>query len=87
MIRKKVKSESLTESGPKKRPEVKEEIKKEYPEGWNKIVNVQGKIVRHRMYDKKKSVEMGDLISKGKAKKLYSAVDGNDTYFYYELLD
>ena len=38
------------------------------------------------MEDTTKSKEMYELVAKNKAKKLYCAADGDDFYFYYELL-
>ena len=38
------------------------------------------------MEDEVKSKEMSELVAKNKAKRLYCAADGDDFYFYYELL-
>jgi hypothetical protein len=84
MARKKVTSEKIKETSPKKRPP-KPKPEKETPTRWDKITGINGKIVRHKMGDQEKATEMGGLISKGKARRLYVGVDGNNTYFYYEI--
>ena len=84
LMRKKVETEKPTQTTPKKR--VRKTTKKEPTIRWDKIEGVKGKIVRHTMEDEVKSKEMSELVAKNKANRLYCAVDGDDFYFYYELL-
>ena len=83
-MRKKVETDKVTKTIPKKR--VRKTTKKETTIRWDKIEGVKGKIVRHTMEDTTKSKEMSILVANNKAKKLYCAADGDDFYFYYELL-
>ena len=83
-MRKKVETDKVTKTIPKKR--VRKTIKKETTIRWDKIEGVKGKIVRHTMEDTTKSKEMSILVANNKAKRLYCAADGDDFYFYYELL-
>jgi hypothetical protein len=84
-MRKKVETDEVTKTTPKKRVK-KTTTKKEPTIRWDKIEGVKGKIVRHTMEDGVKSKEMSELVAKNKANRLYCAVDGDDFYFYYELL-
>ena len=89
MTRKKVETENISESTPKKRVRkttTKKTTKKEPNVRWDKIQGVTGKVVRHSLDDNEKAIEMSALVSKKKAKRLYYAVDGDLEYFYYELL-
>ena len=90
MRRKKVQSQTTKKSLPKKRTE---EIKKstvistmsnETKSRWDKVVGVKGKIVRFKESDCEKRKE---LLTKQNHRLLYVGVDGNDLYFYYEILD
>lgn len=81
---KKVETDKVTKTIPKKR--VRKTTKKETTIRWDKIEGVKGKIVRHTMEDGVKSKEMSELVANNKAKRLYCAADGDDFYFYYELL-
>ena len=83
-MRKKVETDKVTKTIPKKR--VRKTTKKETTIRWDKIEGVKGKIVRHTMEDTTKSKEMSILVANNKAKRLYCAADGDDFYFYYELL-
>lgn len=83
-MRKKVETDKVTKTIPKKR--VRKTTKKETTIRWDKIEGVKGKIVRHTMEDTTKSKEMSELVANNKAKRLYCAADGDDFYFYYELL-
>ena len=85
LMRKKVETDEVTKTTPKKRVK-KTTTKKEPTIRWDKIEGVKGKIVRHTMEDGVKSKEMSELVAKNKANRLYCAVDGDDFYFYYELL-
>tara|TARA_B110000211_G_C14057559_1_gene544051 strand:+ start:708 stop:980 length:273 start_codon:yes stop_codon:yes gene_type:complete len=90
MTRKKVTTEVVNTSTQKKRPtppKVVVKPEKETPTRWDKIIGVNGKIVRHKMDDQEKAIEMGQLISKGKSRRLYSGVDGNFTYLYFEITE
>tara|TARA_B000000475_G_C15800564_1_gene367373 strand:- start:245 stop:502 length:258 start_codon:yes stop_codon:yes gene_type:complete len=84
-MRKKVETDNVTKKTPKKRVK-KTTSKKETTIRWDKIEGVKGKIVRHSMEDSIKSKEMSELVANNKAKRLYCAADGDDFYFYYELL-
>ena len=84
LMRKKVETVKVTKTTPKKR--VRKTTKKEPTIRWDKIEGVKGKIVRHTMEDGVTSKEMSELVAKNKAKRLYCAADGDDFYFYYELL-
>tara|TARA_Y100000385_G_scaffold127168_1_gene132310 strand:+ start:829 stop:1098 length:270 start_codon:yes stop_codon:yes gene_type:complete len=89
MTRKKVESEKIDETTPKKRVRktaTTKITKKEPNVRWDKIEGVFGKVVRHSLDDNEKSIEMSNLVSKKKVKRLYSAIDGDQFYFYYELL-
>jgi len=89
MTRKKVETEKIDETTPKKRVRkttIKKTTKKEPNVRWDKIEGVTGKVVRHSLDDNEKSIEMSALVSKKKAKRLYYAIDGDLEYFYYELL-
>ena len=90
MTRKKVETEKIDETTPKKRVRkttTKKTTKKEPNVRWDKIQGVTGKVVRHSLDDNEKSIEMSALISKKKAKRLYCAADGEQFYFYFELLN
>ena len=84
-MRKKVETVEVTKTTPKKRVK-KTTTKKEPTIRWDKIEGVKGKIVRHTMEDSVTSKEMSELVANNKAKRLYCAADGDDFYFYYELL-
>jgi hypothetical protein len=89
MTRKKVETEKISDTTPKKRVRkttTKKTTKKEPNVRWDKIEGVSGKIVRHSLDEKDKSKEIAELVSKKKAKRLYYAIDGDQFYFYYELL-
>lgn len=90
MRRKKVKSETIQKTTPKKREEVKEKkspityIPNDTKIKWDKVKGVNGKIVRVKMGDVEKRKE---LLDKKNYRQLYVGVDGNDLYFYYEIID
>ncbi len=89
MTRKKVETEKISDTTPKKRVRkttTKKTTKKEPNVRWDKIEGVSGKIVRHSLDEKDKSKEMYEMVTKKKAKRLYCAIDGDVYYFYYELL-
>lgn len=89
MRRKKVKSETIQKTTPKKREEVKEKkspityIPNDTKIKWDKVKGVNGKIVRVKMGDVEKRKE---LLDKKNYRQLYVGVDGNDLYFYYEII-
>ena len=85
LMRKKVETEKTTKTTPKKR--VRKTTKKEPNVRWDKIIGVKGKIVRCTIGDETKLKEFSDLILKKKAKRLYCAADGEQFYFYFELLN
>jgi hypothetical protein len=88
-MRKKVDSNLPKDSSPKKREEVKETkgpiIKSSSDTNyrWDKVKGVNGKIVRFKTDDK----ERKEFLSQKKYRQLYVGIDGNDLYFYYEILD
>jgi len=92
MVRNKVTTETLKSDKPKKRTNTPlnsrgglslDDVRLSK---WDKIKGINGKIVRHKIEEQEKNIEMGQLISKGKAIKLYSGVDGKFTYLYYEIV-
>jgi hypothetical protein len=90
MSRKKVKSESIEETTPKKREEVKEKkspityVPNDSKIRWDKIKGINGEIVRFKMVDREITKER---LDKKKHTQLYVGIDGNDLYFYYEIID
>jgi len=90
MRRKKVKSETIQKTTPKKREEVKEKkspityIPNDTKIKWDKVKGINGKIVRFKMGDVEKRKE---LLDKKNYRQLSVGVDGNDLYFYYEIID
>ena len=89
MSRKKVKSESIEETTPKKREEVKEKkspityVPNDSKIRWDKIKGINGEIVRFKMVDSEITKER---LDKKKHTQLYVGIDGNDLYFYYEII-
>ena len=90
MRRKKVKSETIQKTTPKKREEVKEKkspityIPNDTKIKWDKVKDINGKIVRFKIGDVEKRKE---LLDKKNYRQLFVGVDGNDLYFYYEIID
>jgi len=90
MRRKKVKTETIQKTTPKKREEVKEKkspityIPNDTKIKWDKVKGINGKIVRVKMGDVEKRKE---LLDKKNYRQLSVGVDGNDLYFYYEIID
>jgi len=90
MRRKKVKSETIQKTTPKKREEVKEKkspityIPNDTKIKWDKVKGINGKIVRFKIGDVEKRKE---LLDKKNYRQLFVGVDGNDLYFYYEIID
>jgi hypothetical protein len=88
-MRKKVDGNLPKESSPKKREKVKETkgpiIKSSSDTNyrWDKVKGVNGKIVRFKTDDK----ERKELLLQKKYRQLYVGIDGNNLYFYYEILD
>lgn len=82
MNRKKVQTENTFVESVKKR-EDEQELNDTESVRWDRIINVSGKIIRYKLGDREKSIEIGNMVSKGEAKKLYSAIDGDHMYFYY----
>lgn len=89
MRRKKVKTETIQKTTPKKREEVKEKkspityIPNDTKIKWDKVKGINGKIVRVKMGDVEKRKE---LLDKKNYRQLSVGVDGNDLYFYYEII-
>ena len=90
MRRKKVKSDTIQKTTPKKREEVKEKkspityIPNDTKIKWDKVKGINGKIVRVKMGDVEKRKE---LFDKKNCRQLSVGDDGNDLYFYYEIID
>lgn len=89
MRRKKVKTETIKETTPKKRSDSNEKkspitpLPNNYKARWDKIKGVKGKIVRYRDDESDKRKEE---LHKKNYRQLYVGIDGNHLYFYYELL-
>lgn len=88
MNRKKVKTDNTLNIEPKKR---EEEVVKSSPITflsnddkikWEKIKNVNGKIVRVKEGE---SIKRKELLEKKKYRQLYVGIDGNELYLYYEV--
>lgn len=84
MERKKVQTENNLIESTKKRDD-ENELSDIESVRWDKIINVSGKIIRYKLGDREKSIEIGNMVLKGEAKKLYSAIDGDHMYFYYTI--
>ncbi len=90
MNRKKVKTDNNLNIEPKKRKEIIEKtgiitfLSNDSKIKWEKIKNVNGKIVRVKKGDVTKRKE---LLEKKKYRQLYVGIDGNDLYFYYEIIE
>ena len=90
MGRKKVKSQTVKETAPKKRGEVIEKkgpistLPKNYKFKWDKVKGVDGKIVRFKEGD---GEERTKFLNKKNYRQMYVGVDGNDLYFYYEIIE
>lgn len=89
MRRKKVKTETIKETTPKKRSDSNKKkspittLPNNYKIRWDKIKGVEGKIVRYRDDESDKRKEE---LHKKNYRQLYVGIDGNHLYFYYELL-
>lgn len=89
MSRKKVKSESLEKNTPKKREEGEEKKSpitydpNDTKIRWDKVKGINGKIVRFKVGD---SELVKETLVKKNYLQLYVGVDGNDLYFYYEII-
>jgi|TARA_R110000803_G_scaffold195295_2_gene258493 hypothetical protein len=92
MVRKRVTTETIKSETPKKRIGVPSKKKSVIlpddgkPFKWDKVKGVNGKIVRHKMGDKEKAIEMGKLVQEGKSRSLCVAADGDIIYFYFEII-
>lgn len=89
MERKKVKTETIKNDDFKKREVVEEKktiiksVSNDSKVKWEKIKGVSGKINRFKVGD----VNRKEELSKKKYRQLYVGVDGNDIYFYYEIIE
>lgn len=89
MERKKVKTETIKNDDFKKREVVEEKktiiksVSNDSKVKWEKIKGVSGKIIRYKVGDLTRKEE----LSKKKYRQLYVGVDGNDIYFYYEIIE
>ena len=89
MERKKVGIETIKNGDIKKR-EVAEEkktiiksVSNDSKVKWEKLKGVSGKIIRYKVGD----VSRKEELSKKKHRQLYVGIDGNDIYFYYEIIE
>jgi DNA replicative helicase MCM subunit Mcm2 (Cdc46/Mcm family) len=89
MERKKVDTNLPKDTQPKKREDVKEnktsiiKSSSDTKSKWDRVKGINGKIVRFKLEDK----ERKEFLSKKNYRQLYVGIDGNDLYFYYEILD
>jgi len=90
MGRKKVKSQTIKSDTPKIRENIVEKkspistLPNNYKLKWDKVKGVNGKIVRFKEGDGEEKLK---FLNKKNYRQLYVGVDGNDLYFYYEILD
>jgi hypothetical protein len=90
MERKKVKTDTIKTDDVKKRDEIVEEkktiitsVSNDSKVKWDKIKGINNKIIRFKVGD----VTRKEELSKKKYRQLYVGVDGNDLYFYYEIIE
>jgi len=89
MRRKKVKSQTIKSDTPKKRENIIEKkspittLPNNYKLKWDKVKGVNGKIVRFKEGD---GEERTKFLNKKNYRQMFVGVDGNDLYFYYEIL-
>lgn len=90
MERKKVKTDTIKTDDVKKRDEIVEEkktiitsVSNDSKVKWDKIKGINNKIIRFKVGD----VTRKEELSKKKHRQLYVGVDGNDLYFYYEIIE
>jgi hypothetical protein len=89
MGRKKVKSQTIKSDTPKIRENIVEKkspistLPNNYKLKWDKVKGVNGKIVRFKEGDGEEKLK---FLNKKNYRQLYVGVDGNDLYFYYEIL-
>jgi len=90
MERKKVKTDTIKTDDVKKRDEIVEEkktiitsVSNDSKVKWDKIKGISNKIIRFKVGD----VTRKEELSKKKHRQLYVGVDGNDLYFYYEIIE
>ncbi|MDB0059697.1 hypothetical protein N9F18_00920 [bacterium] len=90
MGRKKVKSQTIESDTPKKRENIDEKkspistLPNNYKLKWDKVKGVNGKIVRFKEGDGEEKLK---FLNKKNYRQLYVGVDGNDLYFYYEIIE
>jgi hypothetical protein len=90
MERKKVKTDTIKSDEIKKRDNIVDEkktiissVSNDTKIKWDKIKGVNNKIIRFKVGD----VSRKEELSKKKHRQLYIGVDGNDLYFYYEIIE
>jgi hypothetical protein len=89
MERKKVKTETIKNDDFKKREVVEEKkiiiksVSNDSKVKWDKIKGINNKIIRFKVGD----VTRKEELSKKKHRQLYVGADGNDLYFYYEIIE
>jgi hypothetical protein len=90
MGRKKVKSQTIKSDTPKIRENIVEKkspistLPNNYKLKWDKVKGVNGKIVRFKEGDGEEKLK---FLNKKNYRQLYVGVDGNDLYFYYEIIE
>jgi hypothetical protein len=89
MRRKKVKTETIKETTPKKRSGSDDKkspitsLPNNYKVRWDKIKGTNGTIVRFKEGESEKRME---FLNKKNYRQIYVGIDGNDLYFYYEII-
>lgn len=90
MERKKVKTDTIKSDEIKKRDNIVDEkktiissVSNDTKIKWDKIKGVNNKIIRFKVGD----VSRKEELSKKKYRQLYVGIDGNDLYFYYEIIE
>jgi len=90
MGRKKVKSQTIKSNTVKKREEVDEKkspittLPNNYKLKWDRVKGIRGEIVRFKVGDTEEKLK---FLNKKNYRQLYVGVDGNDLYYYYEIID
>lgn len=90
MGRKKVKSQTIKSDTPKKRENIIEKkspittLPNNYKLKWDRVKGIRGEIVRFKVGDTEEKLK---FLNKKNYRQLYVGVDGNDLYYYYEIID
>ena len=90
MGRKKVKSQTIKSDRSKKRENIIEKkspittLPNNYKLKWDRVKGIRGEIVRFKVGDTEEKLK---FLNKKNYRQLYVGVDGNDLYYYYEIID